>query len=103
MFSCRECDAMFEFLENQEIDTVLVCGIEAHVCVAQTAFDLVACGFNVHVAADAVGSRRASDRETALMRMRTHGIAVTSAEAAIFEWCESANADEFKQISGLLK
>lgn len=103
MFSCRECDSIFEFLEQQNVETVLICGIEAHVCVAQTAFDLLASGYNVHIAVDAVGSRRASDRETALTRLQMHGVALTSAEAAIFEWCESADAAEFRQISALVK
>ncbi len=103
MFSCRECETLFQFLEQQQIGTVLLCGIEAHVCVAQTAFDLLASGYSVHVAADAVGSRRASDREVALTRMQMHGIAVTTAEAAVFEWCESADASEFKQISALVR
>ncbi|QEG21719.1 isochorismatase family protein [Mariniblastus fucicola] len=103
MFSCRECDSIMGFLADNAIQTVLVCGIEAHVCVAQTAFDLMASGFNVHVAVDAIGSRNRVDREAAVSRMNLHGIATTSAEAAIFEWCETSTAAEFKQISELVK
>ncbi len=103
MFSCRECDSIMDFLINESIRTVLLCGIEAHVCVTQTAFDLLASGFDVHVAVDAIGSRNSMDRETAVSRMSMHGIVTTTTEAAIFEWCESASASEFKQISQLVK
>jgi nicotinamidase-related amidase len=103
MFSCRECQPILDFLEKQSIQTLLLCGIEAHVCVAQTAFDLMASGFKVHIAVDAIGSRNPSDRETAISRMNMHGITMTTAEAAIFEWCESASASEFKEISQLVK
>ena len=103
MFSCRECEQIMAFLEQKAIQTVLLCGIEAHVCVAQTAFDLMASGFNVHVAVDAIGSRNAVNRQTAISRLNLHGVASTSAEAAVFEWCETSSAAEFKQISQLVK
>jgi len=103
MFSCRECEQIMSFLRSNAIQTVLLCGIEAHVCVAQTAFDLMASGFNVQIAVDAVGSRNSTDRETAIARLNLHGVASTTAEAAIFEWCETSSAAEFKQISQLVK
>lgn len=103
MFSCRECKSILEFLESKSIETLLICGIEAHVCVAQSAFDFLASGFNVHVAVDAIGSRNAIDRDTAISRMSLHGIVTSTSEAAIFEWCESASASEFKQVSQLVK
>lgn len=84
-------------------DQVLLCGVEAHVCVLQTAFDLAALGYRVSVAVDAVASRCASDRETALARLRDGGIGVTTVEAAAFEWCESADAAEFQALSALVK
>lgn len=103
MFSCRGCPEIVSFLEEKSIQTVLICGIEAHVCVAQTAFDLVAMGLQVHVAVDSIGSRSKVDCDTAISRMNLHGIVTTTAEAAIFEWCETSSAAEFKQISGLIK
>lgn len=81
---------------------VVVAGIESHVCVLQTALDLVSAGFDVHVVADAVTSRNAIDAETALRRMSGEGVTVTTAEAVLFEWCETAEADEFKSISRLI-
>ena len=103
MFSCRECESIMGFLSQNSIQTLLLCGIEAHVCVCQTAFDLLASGFGVHVAVDAVGSRSEPDRQAATSRMSMHGIALTTAEAAIFEWCESASDPEFKTISKMVK
>jgi len=103
MFSCRGCPEIIDFLEQKAIRTVLICGIEAHVCVAQTAFDLVAMGLQVHIAIDSVGSRSKIDCDTAISRMNLHGIVTTTAEAAIFEWCETSSADRFKQISSLIK
>ena len=89
-------------LEEKGIKSVLLCGVEAHVCIAQTAFDLLAIGLQVHVAVDAIGSRCAADHQTAVSRMGLHGIVATSTEAAIFEWCETSTAAEFKQISALV-
>ena len=82
---------------------VLVCGIETHVCVAQTALDLLADGWQVYVAVDAVGSRRDVDHETALRRMEAAGAVLTSTEAAMFEWCRIAGTSDFKKISALAK
>ncbi|QDT36575.1 hydrolase [Stratiformator vulcanicus] len=84
-------------------DRVLLCGIETHVCVLQTAFDLVSLGYRVGVAADAVSSRRDFDHDLALQRMRDSGIDLVSSEGALFEWCETAEHPAFKQISALVK
>ncbi len=82
---------------------VVVAGVEAHVCVQQTVIDLLAHGFRVYVAADAVGSRLPVDREFALQRMALSGAVLTTTEAIMFEWCERAGGDEFKEISRLVK
>lgn len=102
-FSARECAVLFSSLREAERPRVLVTGIETHVCVQQTALDLIASGFRVYVAADAVGSRFALDHETALRRMESSGVTVTTAEAVLFEWCERAGTPEFKAISSLAK
>jgi nicotinamidase-related amidase len=80
-----------------------VAGIETHVCVQQTVFDLLTAGLRVYVAADAVGSRCAIDREIALRRMETGGASLTTTESALFEWCDAAGTPEFKQISQLVR
>jgi nicotinamidase-related amidase len=82
---------------------IVLAGVEAHVCVLQTAFDLVSQGYAVSVAADAVTSRRTSDEVTALGRLRDAGVTLTTVEAVLFEWCETAEAPEFKALSGLVK
>lgn len=82
---------------------VVVVGIETHVCVLQTAFDLLAAGYQVLVVADAVGSRSIQDRDVALARMATAGVGATTTESVLFEWCETAATAEFKSISQLVK
>jgi isochorismate hydrolase len=88
--------------DKQDRTKVVVAGIEAHVCVQQTVLDLLAAGFSVYVPADAVASRYEFDWARALERMRDSGAMVTSTEAVIFEWCETAAAPEFKQISAVV-
>lgn len=82
---------------------VLLAGVEAHVCVQQTAYDLLAAGWWVYLATDAIGSRFPHDFEIALRRMESAGVVLTTTEAALFEWCEVSGTPEFKQISGLIR
>ena len=103
MFSCRGVHGLFESLQSQGIRKVMLAGLETHVCVQQTAFDLLAEGFGVFLAADAVGSRHCADKEYALRRMEGAGVVVTTTESAIFEWCEDAQDTSFKAISKLVQ
>jgi nicotinamidase-related amidase len=103
MFSCRECSELTTAWRDQGRWKILVVGIEAHVCVQQTVLDLLAAGFRVYVAADAVASRYALDRDTALRRMELSGACVVTTEAALFEWCEVAGTPEFRSISALVR
>lgn len=80
----------------------ILVGIETHVCVLQTAFDLQASGFEVYVVADAVTSRNQIDYDFALKRMADNGIHIVTTEMVLFEWCETAAADQFKQISRIV-
>jgi nicotinamidase-related amidase len=82
---------------------VLLAGIEAHVCVQQTALDLIANGYRVYVAVDAIGARHVTDHDTALRRMELAGVTLTTTEAALFEWCRESAAAEFKPISALVR
>lgn len=102
-FSAVGCDALRARLDTLDRPNLLVCGIETHVCVQQTALDLLHAGFRVFIAADAVASRAALDREIALQRMIASGVTMTTVESAMFEWCETAAAPEFKLISQLVK
>lgn len=89
--------------EETDRHQVVVVGIETHVCVLQTVLDLLAAGFNVHVAADAVASRREADRAYAIQRLRDSGTTITTVEAVLFEWCETAEDPQFKSLSALVK
>ncbi|MFV2093226.1 MAG: isochorismatase family protein, partial [Hyphomicrobiales bacterium] len=105
-FSCARDPALTEavkVLRTGNRNQIIICGIEAHVCVAQTALDLVASGAEVFVVADAVASRRPSDMHAALERFRSAGISIVTSEMVVFEWLEKAGTDEFKAVSGLLK
>lgn len=78
---------------------VVLTGIETHVCVLQTALDLLAAGKQVYVVAEAVGSRRPEDKALALARMGQEGCRIVSREMVAFEWLRRAGTDLFKQIS----
>jgi nicotinamidase-related amidase len=102
-FSCLSCDEVAQRLTSEDLPKVLLAGIEAHVCIQQTALDLLAAGKRVYVAVDAVGSRMAIDEKIALKRMQSCGATLTTTEAALFEWCQAAGTPEFKQISALVR
>jgi nicotinamidase-related amidase len=80
----------------------IVCGIETHVCVSQTVHDLLARGVEVHVPADAVGSRHTLDYERGLERMERAGAIVSTVEAALFELLGRAGTPEFKSVQALI-
>jgi nicotinamidase-related amidase len=83
--------------------SVLVCGVEAHVCVLQTVLDLLAAGFGVFFVSDLISSRKRGDAEAAFRRMTAAGAVETSYESALFELLEGAKKNGFKQISDLVK
>jgi nicotinamidase-related amidase len=97
-FSAAEADGF----DLRGRDQALVCGVETHVCVNQTALDLLAGGVEVHVAEDAVGSRFERNREVGLQKMERAGAVITSVETALFELVGAAGTDEFKRIQKLI-
>ncbi len=102
-FSAGDCGEIFEGWRQDSRFRILVCGIETHVCVMQTALDLAAAGFQAYVAVDAMGARHEIDHTTALRRMELAGVVLTTTEAAVFEWCQKAGTPEFKVVSALAK
>ena len=82
---------------------VLLAGIETHVCVLNTALDLLALDFRVYVAVDAVAARYAIDHDTALRRMEQAGVIMTTSETAVFEWVGGAGHPQFKAVSQLVQ
>lgn len=83
--------------------TIVVAGCEAHVCVLQTAIGLHQRGWHVAVAADAVGSRRPSDRETGLARMARAGVEIITVEMAVFEWLGRGDHPRFREVHRLIR
>jgi nicotinamidase-related amidase len=102
-FSCCAVPAVVGNFDRAGRPKVLLAGIEAHVCVLQTALDLLARDLQVFVAADAVASRYAIDQEVALRRLEREGAVVTTSEAAVFEWIGGADHPHFKDISRLVQ
>ena len=102
-FSCMRDQPIADLIRETSCNSILVCGIESHVCVLQTVLDALGCGFRVHVAADAVSSRAQENKRIALERMRQAGAVITSTESALFELLEKAGTSEFKKISALIK
>lgn len=84
-------------------EQAVVCGIEAHVCVSQTAHDLMGRGVQVHVVRDAVSSRTKDNRDLGLRKMEGSGAVITSVEMALFELLGAAGTPEFKAVQALVK
>lgn len=97
-FSCVASGCL-ETLPDADRRQAVLCGIESHVCVLQTALELRWQGREVFVVADAVTSRNPDDRELSLARLRSHGVEIVSAEMVAFEWMKKAGTDEFRAIS----
>jgi hypothetical protein len=102
-FSCCDEPVFMESLKKTGAKNVIICGIESHVCVLQTAVDLKAAGFNPVVVMDCVSSRVPASIEIAKERFRLEGIIMTSAESILFELTRTSAAPEFKAISNLVK
>lgn len=102
-FSCLGCDAAVAQLRSTRREQVVLVGLETHVCIAQTALDLVAAGLDVFLVVDAVAARHAIDHQTALRRLEAAGVTLITTEAVLFEWVEKAGTPEFKQISRLVR
>ena len=105
-FSCLRSEPLRERLHElrrQGRPQVVIGGIEAHVCVLQTAIDLEAQGFEAFVVADAIGSRSKVNRKLAMNRLMNAGVDVVDSEMVLFEWLERAGTPEFKDIQALIK
>jgi nicotinamidase-related amidase len=84
------------------VESVVLAGLETHVCILQTALDLLARGLVVFVPVDAVASRFAIDHETALRRLEHSGAILTTSESLLFEWCRRADHEQFREIRSLI-
>ncbi len=102
-FSCCNSKEVLEQISIHEITSVLLCGIETHVCIQQTATELLGKGFSINLVVDALGSRQELDHITGIRRMESLGAKIISTESAIFELCKTSDRKEFRQISNLIK
>ncbi|WP_276198975.1 isochorismatase family protein [Chelatococcus sp. XZ-Ab1] len=88
---------------DEDRDTVLIAGWEAHVCVMQTAFGLKMNGFAPVVVADAIGSRQPASKAAALDRLARHGVEIVTSEMVVFEWLQDCEHPRFKEALALIK
>lgn len=95
-------DILAELTGDKKVDAILV-GIETHICITQTALDLLAAGHRVYVIADGVSSVNSEERGVALARLRDAGVVVTTSESIIFEILQDAKKDGFKAVNSLVK
>jgi isochorismate hydrolase len=102
-FSCCDEPVLFEKLKELNAQNIIICGIESHVCILQTAVDFKEAGFNPIVVMDCVSSRTRENIEMAKDRFRHEGIMMTSYESVLFELTRTSSATEFKAISKLVK
>ena len=94
------CAARLDDLARRQI---VLAGMEAHICVLQTALDLKARGYEPIIVADAVSSRATSNHHAALDRARHEGVDIATTEMVIYEWLEKANTDDFRTVLPLIK
>lgn len=102
-FSCFDNPNISQVLKQSAAKSVIVAGIEAHVCVLQTVLDLIANGYTPVVVVDAVGSRHRQNLEIALKRMEKEGAILTTTESILFELMRTSTHSQLKAISALVK
>ena len=101
-FSCVNAENFIDELNNHGRKQVILLGLEAHICVLQTAIDLLAAGYNVFVVIDAVCSRQRENYEAALQRMWQSGVIICNAESVLFEWLKDSSHEHFKILSAMV-
>ncbi len=102
-FSCCGDDIFNQRLNALALKQVILCGIETHVCINQTAVDMLRKGFDVNVVADAVSSRTPENKQIAINRMAAEGAKIVSVEMALFELLKTAEHPQFRQVARLIK
>jgi len=102
-FSCISCKGLIERLQSRDIKNIILCGVETHICILQSALEMMNIGFCVHVMIDGTTSRNEIDHTTGIRRMETSGIIISSCETAIFELCKTATNSSFRKISEIIK
>ena len=102
-FSCCAAPGFNEDLVALERKQIIITGMEAHICVTQTAMDLIGEGYQVYIVVDAVCSQQRESYETSLTRLRIAGATVLDTESVLFEWIRDAKNKDFKTLQSLLR
>ena len=102
-FSCMASETFAQNLQATGRSQVVLVGVEAHICVMQTALDMLKAGYAVHVPYDAVASRLKRDWKYALLRLANSGVTVSAVESVVYEWLYEAGTDSFRAVLPLLK
>ncbi len=102
-FSCCKDVTILEKIKTLNKKYLIICGIEAHICVMQTCVDLLEAGFSPILVTDCTSSRKKSDMDSALIRMSNQGVIFTTSESILFELMGSATHPAFREISKLIK
>ena len=102
-FSSCGAAAFLEKLQISKASQIVLCGLESHICVNQTAHDLLTQNYQVHILTDCIGSRYSQDKETAMRKMQMSGAVLSTMEMALFELLRDARHEQFKEIQNLIK
>ncbi len=102
-FSCTGAESFSSDLKSSGRKQIIIAGMEAHICVMQTAVELIKDDYQVFVVADAICSRHRESYETALLRLRNSGATVLDAESVLFEWMGDAKNEHFKALQTMLR
>ena len=101
-FSCLGADGFSEHLSTLNKKQIILAGVEAHICIFQSAIDLEQAGFDVYVVIDAIASREFTSYESALTRLKQANVSLLNTESVLFEWLRDASHEKFKTISKLI-
>lgn len=101
-FSCFGSEEWRNHISQLDRKQLILVGIEAHICVLQTALEAATAGYQVYVVEDAIASRSLNNKKNAILRMQQAGITVTNTESVLFEWLKDAKHPQFKSISKLI-
>tara|TARA_B100000214_G_scaffold372062_1_gene349602 strand:+ start:249 stop:857 length:609 start_codon:yes stop_codon:yes gene_type:complete len=102
-FSCLKNESFINFINEKNFQNIIICGIESHICVLQTAIELLGEGINILIPRDCIGSRHELDNQTAFLRLVQSGAIASTAESLICELCKTSSRKEFREISKILK
>lgn len=102
-FSCLSCEDVAHKVKEEKANNIVMVGIETHICILQTALDILDYGYNLYLVVDSIGSRNSLDHEIAIRRLESKGAIICTAESILFDWCKTADIPEFKKINQLIK